>query len=168
MRFEKHLKCTTVEAEKRFYPKRILLFATWGRIILCEAKGFFKISLNKKGGWFWNGKGAAVYIDFCKQHKLCGHFFSFFEEQNLRKEKVVMRLLGTQNRSIFVGGFLKIDSGRKQDILSNLGNANSIWLVNVKIGWTTPFCGKKGDLIFSTFSNLQNGVGTSKCRKHIN
>ena len=70
-----------------------------------------------------------LYIDFCKQHKLCGHFFSFFEEQNLRKEKVVMRLLGTQNRSIFVGGFLKIDSGRKQDILSNLGNANSIWLV---------------------------------------
>ena len=90
-----------------------------------------------------------LYIDFCKQHKLCGHFFSFFEEQNLRKEKVVMRLLGTQNRSIFVGGFLKIDSGRKQDILSNLGNANSIWLVNVKIGWTTPFCGKKRDLIFS-------------------
>ena len=151
MRFEKHLKCTTVVAEKRFYPERISLFATWGRIILCEAKGFFKISLKKKEGGF-EMERVLLYIDFCKQHKLCGHFFSFFEEQNLRKVKVVMRLLGTQNRSIFVGVFLKIDSGRKQDILSNLGNANSIWLVDIKIGWTTSFCGKKGDLIFSKFS----------------
>ena len=92
-----------------------------------------------------------LYIDFCKQHKLCGHFFSFFEEQNLRKVKVVMRLLGTQNRSIFVGGFLKIGSERKQDILSNLGNANSIWLVNVKLDGQLYFVAKKETSFFLRF-----------------
>ena len=90
-----------------------------------KQRDFSRFPRTKKEGGF-EMKRVLLYIDFCKQHKLCGHFFSFFEEQNLRKEKVVMRLLGTQNRSIFVGGFLKIDSGRKQDILSNLGNANSI------------------------------------------